>query len=482
MKRASGHRERDPVAAVDALLGSANAAPLWVGYSGGLDSSVLLHAACAARAARGEPAPCAVHVHHGLQPDADAWADHCAAEAQRLSVALRIHRVQVATTGSPEAAAREARYGVFRDLLEAPGSRLLLAHHRDDQVETVLLRLLQGRGLYGMPRVRRLGQGLIMRPLLGMARADLMAYAHEHRLIWVDDPSNVMPVADRNFLRHSVLPLLRARFPDLDTRVLAVELAVGAARGVRRGADSGSDLGSDPARDIPNLRDPAPDPDPDRSPDPDRVLLPVSGASVPARQPASLELAMLAALTVNEAIDRLAHWILACGQALPARRALTEFISQLRAPEDRQPLLAQRGYQLHRHAGRVWLILPAVPLERSYGLGQGGRLCLPHGVLEIEPMEAARSEVAEVAAPSDLVLAEPPFSVTFRRGGERLQARGRTRLLKRELQTRAIAPWLRERWPLVHDALGLCAVPGMLVRDAEAHSALKRYRIRWQLT
>ena len=474
MKRAPGHRERDPVAAVEALLDSTNAAPLWVGYSGGLDSSVLLHAACAARAARGEPAPCAVHVHHGLQPDADAWSDHCAAEAQRLGAALRIQRVQVATTGSLEAAARDARYGVFRDLLEAPGSRLLLAHHRDDQVETVLLRLLQGRGLYGMPRVRRLGQGLIMRPLLGMARADLMAYAHEHQLTWVDDPSNVMPVADRNFLRHSVLPLLRARFPDLDTRVLAVELAVGAARGVKRGTDPESD----PARDIPNVLVRAPDPDPD----PDRVLLPAGCVSDPARQPASLALAMLAALTVDDASDRLADWILACGQALPARRALAEFISQLRAPEDRQPLLAQRGYQLHRHAGRVWLILPAVPLERSYGLGRGGRLCLPHGVLEIEPMEAARSEVAEVAVPSDLVLAEPPFSVTFRRGGERLQARGRTRLLKRELQTRAIAPWLRARWPLVHDALGLCAVPGMLVRDAEAHSALKRYRIRWQLT
>ncbi|MFM8353679.1 MAG: tRNA lysidine(34) synthetase TilS, partial [Gammaproteobacteria bacterium] len=230
MRPASGRPHEDPVDAIDALLAPAGAAPLWVGFSGGLDSSVLLHATCAARAARGEPAPHAIHVHHGLQPDADAWALHCTNEALRWGVTLRVSRVRVADAGSLEATARDARYALFRELLATPDAALLLAHHRDDQVETVLLRLLQGRGLYGMPRVRPLGRGRVLRPLLGMARADLIAYARQHQLAWVDDPSNAMLAADRNFLRQSVLPLLRTRFPELDARVLAVAAAAGAAR------------------------------------------------------------------------------------------------------------------------------------------------------------------------------------------------------------------------------------------------------------
>lgn len=468
MTRASNHLESDPVAAVDVLLDAASTTPLWVGYSGGLDSSVLLHATCAARAARGEPMPLAVHVHHGLQPDADAWALHCATEAQLLGVELLIRRVHVAASGSLEAAAREARYAVFRDLLDVPGAHLLLAHHRDDQVETVLLRLLQGRGLYGMPRVRRLGTGLIVRPLLGMARADLMAYARHHRLRWVDDPSNAMPEADRNFLRQSALPQLRARFPDLDARVLAVERSIGAARGDRLGTGSATE--PRPARSDPNAPAHAP------------VNASVHDFSEAAGQPASLALGVFAAVTPDQACDRLADWLQACGHALPARRALAEFIAQLHAPEDRQPLLAQRGYELHRHAGRLWLIPVSVPLAPGYDLGQGGQLRLPHGVLEIEPVGPALPQGSDVAAPCDLVSAQPPFTVTFRRGGERVRARGRTRVLKRELQTRAIPPWLRGRWPLVHDALGLCAVPGILVRDPTALNTLNRYRIRWQLT
>ncbi|MFM7121314.1 MAG: tRNA lysidine(34) synthetase TilS [Gammaproteobacteria bacterium] len=436
MRPASGRPHDDPVVAIDALLGPAGAAPLWVGFSGGLDSSVLLHATCAARAARGEPAPHAIHVHHGLQPDADAWALHCTNEALRWGVTLRVSRVRVADAGSLEATARDARYAVFRELLATPDAALLLAHHRDDQVETVLLRLLQGRGLYGMPRVRPLGRGRVLRPLLGMARADLMAYARQHQLTWVDDPSNAMLAADRNFLRQSVLPLLRTRFPELDARVLAVAAAAGAARSA--------------------------EPEPDR-----------------------LAVVALLDLTLDPACERLAQWLLAHGQALPTRRALRSFVAQLGAADDRQPMLVGRGYRLYRYANLVWRVAAPPPLEARYDLGQGGQLCLPHGVLEIEPVgEGASGDVeaamSEDRVPDDLVFAEPPFTVTFRRGGERLRARGRTRALKHELQARAIAPWLRDRWPLVHDAHGLCAVPGVLVRDALPQGAGVRYRLRWR--
>ena len=192
---------------------------LIVGLSGGLDSTVLLHALAAA-----EPdVPLeAVHVDHGLHPQSTAWAAQCEQLARTLGLHLARHRVRVRETGSGvEAAARDARYECFKSLLSA-GDCLLLAHHLQDQSETVLLHLMRGsgaRGVRGMPADRRLGAGRLLRPLLGTPRDDLEAYARRHDLDWIDDPSNMDRVHDRNFVRHDVLPLLRERWPAADDRL-----------------------------------------------------------------------------------------------------------------------------------------------------------------------------------------------------------------------------------------------------------------------
>ncbi len=179
-----------------------------VGYSGGLDSTVLLHAvAMRFPAARLR----ALHVNHGLQTEARAWQRHCERVAATLGVAIDALRVTV-EAGNVEAQARRARYSAWRETLR-PSELLLLGHHADDQAETVLWRLFTGRAPVGMPRERPLGAGRLARPFLHLRRSRLVAYAEAHDLAWAEDPTNMDRSLDRNFIRHEIIPNLEARFP-----------------------------------------------------------------------------------------------------------------------------------------------------------------------------------------------------------------------------------------------------------------------------
>jgi tRNA(Ile)-lysidine synthase len=187
---------------------------LCVAYSGGLDSSVLLHLLAEARQSLGFSLT-AVHVHHGLSNQADAWVRHCAQVCSALDVPLAIHQVDVQPAGEGlEAAARAARYRVFCQL---DADFLVLAHHRDDQAETVLLQLLRGaslKGLAAMPEARPLTEKLmLLRPLLAATRAEIAAGAAEIGLNWVDDASNDDLRLARNALRQDVFPRLIQHFP-----------------------------------------------------------------------------------------------------------------------------------------------------------------------------------------------------------------------------------------------------------------------------
>ncbi|ERI53187.1 hypothetical protein N878_16440, partial [Pseudomonas sp. EGD-AK9] len=168
-------------------------APAWrIAFSGGLDSSVLLHLLAGLVRREALPPLAAIHVHHGLQPAAEAWPEHCARSCAQLDIPLEIVAVQVAPGASLEQAARQARYAAFAARL-GEGEVLLGAQHRDDQAETLLFRLLRGagvRGLAAMPVARPLGRGTLVRPLLDVPRTELLAYAEAHGLSWVEDPSN----------------------------------------------------------------------------------------------------------------------------------------------------------------------------------------------------------------------------------------------------------------------------------------------------
>ncbi len=191
-------------------------APSWcVALSGGLDSCVLLHALVSLKRRQTLPVLRAIHVHHGLQAAADAWPAHCQRLCDGLGVELTVRHVRVVPAASIEQSARDARYAAFAERL-LPGEVLLTGQHRDDQGETLLLRLLRGagvRGLAGMPVRRGLGVGELVRPLLDVSRAELLAYAQAHGLQWVEDPSNQQTQFSRNYLRHAVLPAMTARWP-----------------------------------------------------------------------------------------------------------------------------------------------------------------------------------------------------------------------------------------------------------------------------
>lgn len=187
------------------------------GLSGGLDSVVLLHALRQWQTAE-RPALRlrAVYIHHGLNPLADDWADHCRTFCDSLSVPFQVCRVQVDPRKKGiEAAARDARYQAFREVI-APDEALVTAQHLDDQSETFFLALKRGSGpagLSAMPEQMAFGANPLIRPLLSFSRAQLEQYAQYYQLSWVEDDSNQDRRYDRNFLRHAVLPQLNARWP-----------------------------------------------------------------------------------------------------------------------------------------------------------------------------------------------------------------------------------------------------------------------------
>ena len=191
---------------------------LWIGFSGGLDSTVLAHAL------RAFPGAKAVHIDHGLDARAGDWARHCATTAAAFGLPIEIRAVAVCRQGNLEAAARRARYDCWRGLLR-PGDALVLAHHADDQAETRLWQLLTGRQPGGMPAARALGAGRVIRPLLGVARSDIAAYARRHQLRWVEDPANADLRFDRNYIRHRLLPMVAERFPHALERLRAARPA-----------------------------------------------------------------------------------------------------------------------------------------------------------------------------------------------------------------------------------------------------------------
>lgn len=189
---------------------------IYLAVSGGRDSTALLHAAAASLPlAR----LCVVHADHGLHLDSADWCAAVEGQASALGVRFLATRLNVPASGSLEAAARAARYAWFAKLLRVDDV-LLTAHHQRDQAETALLRLVQGRGVYGMPESRRLGAGVLRRPWLQITQTDIAAYAQQ--LCHVEDPSNESLGIDRNYLRHRLLPALVDRWPDAEVRLADV--------------------------------------------------------------------------------------------------------------------------------------------------------------------------------------------------------------------------------------------------------------------
>ena len=387
---------------------------LAVAYSGGLDSTVLLHAAIHAA-----PSVTAVHVNHGLHPDADQWQAHCEAVCAEHGVELLSRPVEVAA-GNVEAQARRARYQAFDGLLGI-GDLLLLGHHQDDQAETVLMRLAQGRGARAMPRTRRLlGGAALLRPFLGMPKRRLRDAAEELGLDWLEDPSNADAAFDRNFLRQEVVLHLTERWPGLNAALARAGKAQAEGEALLRHLLNHEAL---PLHDLP------------------------------------LDLRPLA----------LRAWLARFDEPGVSERALAEFAAQFDAPADAQPELRLRGGCLRRWRGAAHYVRPPPDLASCYVLQPPGALRLPHGELLVEK------------APSGGFAAAGALAVRFRRGGERLRFPQGSRPLKKAMQEAGVAPWLRPSYPLLFSDDQLVAVPGVFeVAERRLGKPAPRWQALWR--
>jgi len=414
-----------------------------VAFSGGLDSTVLLDALSALSKGAGDSdVPIvAVHVDHGLQPDSADWSRHCEGVAAGLGVEYRCLsvNVQLESGKGPEAAAREARYTALRSVMQA-GDWLLSAHHREDQAETLLLNLVRGSGpagIAGIGAARRLGPGWLLRPLLGIERAALQSYAETANLHWLEDPSNRDRRFERNFLRHDIVPRLKARWPDIATRL---------QRSARHAGEASELLNELAAIDLKMLGD------------------------RPERLPIDALLELSAARQRNVLRFALRQLRLSTPTAIQLNRILEEV---LQARPDAEPLVQWPGACVRRYRNRLYL-LPEELGQRPAATAIAGRnveLGAGLGTLRFEP--GTKNGLSEA-------LFNDQLRLEFRQGGEEFKPVGHrhTRKLKKLLQEEGVVPWMRDRLPLLYSGERLIAVADLwLAADAVADTG---FCVRWQ--
>jgi len=395
-----------------------------VALSGGLDSVVLLEVICELADSL-ELAVSALHVDHGLHEHAPKWAQFCAQRCTERGVALTVERVAVPRDSGLgiEAAARLCRYDAFA---KVRADYLALAHHLDDQVETFMLQLLRGagaKGLSAMPVERTLAENgpVLLRPLLTVPRARLADFAGAHGIEWMEDASNAELVFDRNFLRHTLLPGLEQRFPAYRSTLSR------ASRNLAEAAELADILG---AQDLDTAR--------------------VNGG---------LALDKLASWPVSRALNAVRCLLRECACPTPGRERLVEALRQaFAARSDAQVQVDIGEFSLRRYRGVLYVVrnLQLPPGWRRHWRGER-ELQLPAG------LGAMRFEPASGRGVSARQLADQRVCIAFRGGGERMAlAPNRPRRdLGKLFQEAGIAPWLRQRTPLLFGGQQLAFVPGL---------------------
>lgn len=378
---------------------------LLVGYSGGLDSSALLHLLANDADARRNGLR-AIHVHHGLHPDADAWAAHCERECAALGVPLQIVRVEVARNAGLgiEGAARAARHRAFAEAL-GEGEVLVLAHHRDDQAETFLLRALRGSGVDGLASMRpwrAYAHGWLWRPFLDAAQDALRDYAATHGMRWIDDPGNTDASFDRNFLRNEVMPLLRQRWP---------HAADSFARSAALSAQAVDLLDAEDA----------------------------AALTATHRDDLTLGIDALRTIPRERRARVLRRWI--DDLALPPLpgNGIERIENELLAADDTsQARFDWAGARVQRWRNKLHASRLREPLPRNWSRDWDGN----------SPLELPTGDRLELAGADHF---ETPLRAHARLGGERILLPGRAHhhALKHVLQERDVPPWQRERMPLL---------------------------------
>lgn len=416
----------DRVAAQLASLLPAHSSIL-VGLSGGVDSVVLLHL-LQQLAPRFFWQLSALHVHHGISPNADAWVEFCTELCARYAIPLHVEYVDIAPLRARgiEAAARELRHTA---MARQPCDYVALAQHADDQAETMLLQLLRGAGVRGAsampPLTRRSGSPALLRPLLHCSRQEILDYAGAHQLAWIEDESNADHSYPRNFLRHRVLPLLAEKFPAYRDTL---------ARSALHFAEASSLLDELAEQD-----------------------------AAQAMQADTLAVSALQTLSQPRAKNLLRYFLHRLGAPMPQVVQLHDMLQQLCTAREDAAVCVEYGdcWQVRRYRGRVHVLRALGEFDRHVILGWQGeealdwpalnaRLCFQHvqgGGISLEKLQRAS------------------VTLRLRHGGETLRPypHAATRSLRNLLQEQHIPPWRRERLPLLYCGDELVCVPGVAI-------------------
>lgn len=382
----------------------------FVGFSGGMDSTVLLHLLVKLKQQYNLPEISAIYIHHGLQAVAESWPGHCQKICDELAISLIIIKVKVTKQASIEQAAREARYQAFSQIVQKDDI-LFTAQHQNDQAETLLFRLLRGagvKGLTGIPKSRPLVTGTVVRPLLDTPYQTLKNYAEVNNLQWIEDPSNTDTSFARNYLRHQVIPVLQNYWPQAvnniaqtakhlqEAQLLLNELAI-------------QDLTIAQTTSL------------------------YSWLTIP-----NLQLTPLINLTEARQKNALSYW-LAKYTLLPTTVHWQGWQDLLNAKKSAKPIWRLQNTELHRSNERIWLLMDNwlhKPTTTKQPISLAQELSLTNNGM--------------VTLKGDLP--NKPLFVSYRQGGETMQLPNRGhRDLKRLFNEQAIPSFLRQRIPLLFD-------------------------------
>lgn len=391
---------------------------IWVAYSGGVDSTVLLKLATEAKLS--VPIK-AIHINHQLSPNANQWAVHCADFAKSLGVDCIVETVTVENHGKGiEEGARQQRYNVFEKHVKR-NDILLTAHNLGDQAETLLFRLFRGtglRGLRGIQQQRRMGEGRVVRPLLEVAKANIQEYAIAKQLKWIEDESNRDLQFDRNFIRHNIMPILKERWAHAEEKIEVATHWINEADALLHEYVN-EDL--------------------------KRCDL------IEERVGESVALSVFLHYSFSRQKHIIRYWCERNSFLFPEILQLEKLKEVVFAREDAKPLLCWGDYQLRRFRQRLYLMskLPdfdAVKLKWN-GLEP---LSLPDG----SKLSMKRDDAKAL-----------DISVTFRQGGERCrpESREHSQTLKKLFQEYNLEPWLRDRAPILMIDGEIAAVAGVFV-------------------
>lgn len=414
----------------------------WVAFSGGVDSTVLLHLLCQLRNQLSIVVK-AVHVDHGLQPESAHWTEHCRQFAEELGVNFISRRLSLDTSGpeSVEALARKHRYAVFGELV-GKGEYVFLGHHQHDQAETLMLQMLRGAGvagLAGMPVIGITYSVPIVRPMLDIKQQDIYHYAEENRLSWVEDASNENPDFDRNYLRHHVMPQL-ARWPAFTDTF---------SRTAANCAESDQLL---------------------------RELAEIDVKKTVSEKPFVLSIERLSELSLIRQKNLLRYWIKQhAAEVIDSKKLSILQSGVISADAQAVPVLRLTKIQLRRYRDQLWLLPVQMPDSMNeITLFWEGEICeLPHGLGCLKRLRGKNGIHPE--------LWQSRVEVRWRQPNAKCQPVGRkgSRSIKKLAQDRGIPPWVRELMPLIYINGELAAVADYCIADAVSSSEADSWVIEW---